>query len=279
MAYLDEIRACASAAVKSKNERDMCLVAEIFATRFYGLESGYLPEPSDCKAISRSKDGFTISFHDAHLIFRRDKSRWAVSRCADYEPQAADSHDAAVNMAGAPFAFLEGIEYAMGCLEAVGCDYQSLFQVEVEEAKSRCLKMMEYMRELERKKDRFLASLARPKFVKRATAEAAAVCEDKIPDPPTTTVTLEVARVAFKGVSGVYFLWLGDSIDYVGRANCIGSRLSPSHHRAVDEHYVSIVKMPAWRTWLVEPYYIWKFCPPLNGNVQEAAKLGFSKGD
>lgn len=286
MAFIDEIAAQAAFALRSKNEEACSAMAFFFHQRFCQFADGsHAPSSSECTGLRIDGDGFVLSFGGKHLHYRsaagHGGKRWCVSEFYDYEPRPADRSDIAVSAFSAPYSFLEGIAFCIECYEAAMRRGElSVLSAEVrdtkrelEQAKQAVVHCIDTTSEYERRLYAFMAALSRPSFVAKCLAKAATACEcpDAPPSPPSATVSVDAARVAFKGFSGVYFLWLGDKIDYVGRANCISTRLGPSHHKLDDRHRVSIVKTTISDSWIVEPYYIWRYRPRLNCESQRAS--------
>lgn len=284
MAYLDI--ACADIAIarRRKDDEAMCYMAQAFYSRFMGLEGERTAIRSyDCTGVKLHDSGFRISFSDGkHLHFANRGERWLVSEHDDSTPGNFDSHVVAVHRFGAPFAFLEGIQFCMECIQEAERSKSASFleshkdslRSEVERLEARVDFLNREARKLERISARYDKKFHTPKFIAdcREKAVAASCCKDDPPNPPESTVACSEARHIFDGIPGIYFLWNGNKIEYVGRANCIGSRLSRGHHKAdPDVHRVSAVRVDSAESWLVEPYYIWRFEPPLNSEAQKAA--------
>lgn len=291
MAFIDKLAADAEFALRSENPKHAAAMMLTFHQRFSGFADGEdAPDPDDCTGLDLREDGFTLSFGGYHLHYARAGrgDRWLASKSFADRPEVCDQHDVAVTRFGAPYAFLEGIAYCMECYRA--SHSRSTLKVLSEEmvatmrdlgkAKDAIIYCISQRRELDEKLLDAQERLRTEAFLDACMAKATAssVSPDSPPPPPAATVSPEAARLVFKGVSGIYFLWKGDSIDYVGRANCIASRLSPSHHRLSSHHRVSVVRMSRADSWAAEPYYIWRFRPPLNKEIQESLKAsGFEE--
>ncbi|NBW21304.1 MAG: hypothetical protein EBR82_76425 [Caulobacteraceae bacterium] len=278
--YMDQIRCIVKQAIESQNPQEMCDAAMLFASRFGGIGyGGHLPPPYQCSRVRKRADGFDIQLKEKTLIFSRRLNRWLLSENADDWASPYDSFDAAVNETGVPFAFLEGIQYALECIECAAGEQFRDFSYDVSKAqgelavvKSELERASCCLVELHKESNRLDRRIKGPKFKAAAHQRSkVAFAGGELPDAPTTLVSLHAAKTVFKKVSGVYFLWIDGNIDYVGRADDIAKRLS-SHHVATDEHWVSIVEMSIPDSWLNEPHYIWKHKPRLNSNVQQAAK-------
>ena len=226
------------------------------------------------KNIRITNNGFTLSFEKTHVHYSRDKGRWLACDKADDRPRPDDPHHVAVERLSVPYAFLEGMAYAIECVEAIGMN-----EVENCRAKGRAheldaalKKYLHWSRAIEEMEKQFRSK----KFQAMARARCVKFLEeyesDSPPPPPTETTTLAAAQKAFEHISGVYFLWDSDErVDYVGRANDIGKRLS-SHHVATSDHRVSVVETSRKESHLVELFYIWKLRPPKNCQVKEAKR-------
>jgi len=274
MAYIDQLHAIAMSA-KCGNKQDACQFARLIYSRFsqFDFADHLLPAPSDCTGIRLTHFGFVLSFGSIHVNYSRHQGRWLASTFSEDSPSKSDPHHVAVERLGVPFAFLEGISFCVECFEEIGMENVRNRKLEFEQEQLD-VAMKNYaqwkltIRDIEtRAKSKYWKKMARTRAEAFATLHE---CNEP-PMPPTDTVSLDIARKAFVGVSGIYFLWKSDEIEYVGRSNCIGSRLSPSHHRAQSGHRVSVVSMPIPDSWIAECFYIWKYRPPLNGPVRKAA--------
>jgi hypothetical protein len=267
--YLEQIHAFAVAVLRSKNPEDTASLVSFFHDRFSGFESEghWVPEADECTAVLTSDRGFTLSFGTRHIHYSSYYGRWLATEKTDDEPQLTDAHHVAVSKLGAPFAFLEGLQFGIECVAAAGVasvkhKQASVAASEMERAVERYIHWRAAANEMERR-------VKSKHFQKMAKERAAIVWSngDAMPDPPSQTTTVEIARTAFAETSGVYFLWGDSEIEYVGRADRIGKRISSSHHRLQPHHRVSVIEMPAGESWVAECYYIWKYRPVLNGQV------------
>lgn len=277
MAYLDELRARIVWAHRSNNTEAMLALAHEFYERYSWSEKGE-PCPSyKCTAARSTMGGFSLSFGDVHLTYSKRGKKWCVCGHPDYLPSAGDSHDVAAHMFSAPFSFLEGIAFCIECVEAAQENgalaimerHLESKRKELELADLRLSRVLDRYYELKQDVKSMESRLRSPDVVKgnRGKASAAAAGED-YPPPPTTTLSLDAFRAAFSGVSGVYFFWNGDSIDYVGRADCIATRVRPSHEHLEPHHRFSAIPMSIRDTHIKELYYIGRYEPPLNGQVR-----------
>lgn len=275
MAYIDELYAMACS-IEDKDADSIVRLCQLLYRRVFCQDFGShrLADPSGCKQIRLTSSGFTLSFENTHVHYSRDRSRWLASNNPDDSPRMDDPHHVAVEKLSAPYAFLEGLAYGLECVEAVGMN-----EVENRRARGKAheldaalKKYLYWAREIEEMERRFRSE----KFQSMARARCVKFFEeyesDSPPPPPTETTTLDAAQKAFVGISGVYFLWdSSDRVDYVGRANDIGKRLS-SHHVATNDHRVSVVETSRKESHLVELFYIWKLRPPKNCQVKEAKR-------
>lgn len=291
MAFIDIIAADAEFALRSENPKHAAAMMLAFHQRFAGFADGEdAPDPDDCTGLELREDGFVLSFGGKHLHYGRTGRgfRWYVGESSDARPDVRDQHDVAVTRFGAPYAFLEGISYCMECyrvshsrstLKVLSEEIANAMR-DLEKAKDAIIYCVRQQRELDEKLLDKQERLRTEPFLDICMAKATAslASSESPPPPPAATVSPEAARLVFKGVSGIYFLWKDDSIDYVGRANCIGSRLHPSHHRLKPHHRVSVVRMNRADSWVAEPYYIWWLRPTLNKEIQESSKAsGFEE--
>jgi hypothetical protein len=85
------------------------------------------------------------------------------------------------------------------------------------------------------------------------------------PTPPGPAIFPSVGGADIPDAPGIYFLWSGDRISYVGRSVSLTSRLRlGGHHRLTETHRISYLVMPKKDITFAEYYYIGKYCPPLN---------------
>lgn len=274
MAYIDELYALACS-LEERDADSIVRVCQLLYRRiFYGdFGSHLLGDPSECEKIRITNSGFTISFGKNHVHYCRDRGRWLACGKPDERPRLDDPHHVAVERLSAPYAFLEGLAYGIECVEAVGMN-----EVENRRAKGKAheldaalKKWLYWSREIaameKRVRSKKFQSLARARCVKFFEEHE----RDSPPAPPTDTTSLDAALAAFNGISGVYFLWdSGGGLDYIGRANNIGKRLT-YHHVAKSDHRVSVVETSRQESHLAELFYIWKFRPPQNCQSKAAA--------
>jgi len=291
VAFIDIIAADAEFALRSENPKHAAAMMLAFHHRFSGFADGEdAPDPDDCIGLELREDGFALSFCDRNLHYARTGrgERWLVSESVGDRPEFRDQHDVAVTRFGAPYAFLEGISYCMECYRAshsrstlkVLSQEMAAAMRDLEKVKDAIIYCVRQRRELDEKLLDAQERLRTEPFLDTCIAKAtvSSALPESPPSPPAATVSPEAARLVFKGVSGVYFLWKDDTIDYVGRANCISSRLSPRHHRLMPHHRVSVVRMNRADSWVAEPYYIWRFRPPLNKEIQNSiSEQGFEE--
>lgn len=282
MAAIDLYASEIAWAYANKKTEAMALIAHAFYSRLGFTDKLPAIDPYDVVAVKAVESGFWIKFKDGtYLHHTRRPERWCISKSDTDKPKPFDSHDFVIEKMCVPFAFLQGIAFAFDCIENTSRESVSLF---VEEAEKKTRQEAE-------KADQALSSfchwhnqarLARDKH-KRLTEEVRASVGESVlkqggvvivpaasdnepPPPPTSSISMLAAKALFAGKSGIYFLWRDDEIVYVGRANCISTRLS-GHHVAEPTDFVSVVEMPAGESWVAEPYYIWKLRPRLNGEV------------
>lgn len=288
MAYIDELAAIAANAVNSEDDALVNAVAHSFYERFSGFaECAWIPSTEKCTAFSFDRFGFTLSFGDRKLKYNRDGKRWLVSECGDRGPDHWCAHDVAVHRFSAPFSFLEGMAFLVECLLEIGEDSVEEQKVNVRRFFGREFDRLEEEKEQHKKTIKVYLDLCAdirsmeqrlksPRITQQAKKRCVIVAnddDDVPPPPPRETMSIDVTRAAMAGVSGCYFLWDDDKIDYVGQAGCIAKRLSPSHHRLQPHHRVSVVEMPEDRSVIAESYYIWRYEPPLNGPIAESRRI------
>ena len=280
MAYIDELVAYANWASAQDDPQKIIGVARAFYDRFRGFGNGHFLRVSGCTDVGRTNDGFRLSFGERHLHYFKRNGRWVVSEFKDDYSHPSDSHDVAVHAASAPFSFLEGISFAFECIEEIGVNAKELAEKDAkrlkEESDAMFKKAWTYHADACVEVDRMKSRLKSPKITLSAKKRCVVVAnddDDVPPPPPRETMSIDVTRAAMAGVSGCYFLWDDDKIDYVGQAGCIAKRLSPSHHRLQPHHRVSVVEMPEDRSVIAESYYIWRYEPPLNGPIAESRRI------
>jgi hypothetical protein len=283
MAAIDIWAADIRRAMASKNHEAVCAIAENFFRRM-GYENTPFEtfDTDDVESLKKTSCGFCIKLAgDSFLHFSRSPERWCVSGSAEDFPQVWDSPIYTIERLRVPFAFLEGILFAMECYEAAaakGCASLEADKKTAEAGRLRDIvidRVCAYRGELRVLKEKIKSlqsSLSQP-YTKEFMQQKSSVAVrnltgrgQQFPDPPAKTISILAAKTVYSGVSGVYFVWRCGEIAYVGRANCIATRLA-SHHKAQAGDYISVVKMDAGVTWVAEPYYIWKYQPRLNGEV------------
>lgn len=85
------------------------------------------------------------------------------------------------------------------------------------------------------------------------------------PNPPTLKYPIkEKKSEAFPEQSGIYFLWAGSTITYVGQSVNLRNRLTLSHHQAKIYHTVSWLLFEPHDLLFAESYYIGTLRPTLN---------------
>lgn len=280
VAYIDELIAYANWASKQDDPKKIIDIAKVFYDRFHGFGSDHWMESSGCTDAERTQDGFRLTFGDRHLHYFRSNGRWVVSELKDDRSHPADSHDVAIHASSAPFSFLEGVSFAFECIDEIGTNAKEIAEKDAarlkEEANQVFKKAWLYKADTFREVDSLQSRLKAPRIKLSAKKRCVVVAnndDDVPPAPPRETMSIDVTRAAMAGVSGCYFLWDDDKIDYVGQAGCIAKRLSPSHHRLQQNHRVSVVEMPEDRSLIAESYYIWRYEPPLNGPVAESRRI------
>jgi hypothetical protein len=101
----------------------------------------------------------------------------------------------------------------------------------------------------------------------RATTEECAMAA-----PPIEAISVDNAKIVFKGMSGVYFIYRDHRIFYVGKAYDVAKRIADAKHPSQDTDLINVVRMPRWKIHIAELYYIWKYRPPANGEVRKEAE-------
>lgn len=283
MAAIDLYAAEIAWAHQSGNDKALSLIAHSFYSRLGYDKRMPNVDPEDVVAAKATDFGFWLKFVDGtYLHYRRQGGRWCISKSDSDAPQSFDAHDYVIEKMCVPFAFLQGLSFAFECLESISRDSLSLFVEDAQKAaadadrrKDEALdRLIKYEARAHKAKLRHesilkeIKVLASGKFLETSgVVRILTSASDDPPAPPAASVSVPVAKASLVGRSGVYFLWRGGEIVYVGRANCIAKRLS-GHHVAEAGDFVSFIEMPASETWVVEPYYIWKLRPRLNGEVQ-----------
>lgn len=275
MAYLDEIAFAASVLMQSKQQSENAAFTYVVTQRFRDWGKKWVPHSDECTGVSNDEDGFCLSFENKHLHFKRQNKRWCVSERKDDKPQSFDSHDVAIEQFSAPFAFLEGMAFFSECLDSALLSNLELRTKTEKKLEKRIKEKVDFLINVQHKIRKASACLTDEHVV--CLSQRSSVLFDTErkcpPDAPSDCIHPDAARLAFKNKSGCYFLWNDSVIEYVGRANCIGSRLS-GHHKLSPDHYVSCVLMPKKESWFAEAYYIWKYRPKLNGESSRAERGG-----
>jgi hypothetical protein len=242
------------------------------------LDSDYAEE------IKAHHDGFYIKFAGLYLHCRKHRERWCVSESATDTPQVFDSYLRFVNYTGAPFSFFEGIRFALACLENVQNEENDRICASIEQkrlaANQSCELELAKWSNIHSDCERLKKRIAKMHEELRAAGSVAAsqnavslpiaglqAMLDELPMPPDEAVSVPCVIQNLVGVSGVYFLWRGGEIVYVGRAECISSRFK-NHHVAEPSDHVSVIAMPENETHLAELVYIAAYKPRLNKEVR-----------
>jgi hypothetical protein len=77
------------------------------------------------------------------------------------------------------------------------------------------------------------------------------------PDVPAPTITPDKDGIGLPSAPGIYFLWKGDKIDYVGKSIRLCNRLKLGSHHVLDvEHRISYILMCESELTWAECYYI-----------------------
>jgi len=287
MAGITELKYDLLAAYKRGDIEFATQIVAAFCSRMEEYSSR-LPEgwlDADCaEEIRLHGEGFYIKFGGLYLHCRRRQERWCVSESKHRGPSTFDSYLHFVNYTAAPFSFFEGIRFALECMENVQHEENDQIFVSLEkkrlEAKRNCDFELEryssmrgdyaWMKErIEKMREELRASryaTASQKAVSLPIAGLQAMM-DELPNPPSETVSVTCAIQNLAGVSGVYFIWRGGEIVYVGRADCIRKRFR-NHHVAVPSDHISVIEMPENETHLAELVYIAAYRPPLNKEVR-----------
>jgi hypothetical protein len=240
-----------------------------------------------------TSDGFYIKMDGKYLHCKRHRERWCVSDSATDTPHPCDSHFEFVRLAGAPFPFFEGVRFAIECMEAVSRKSSAFAFADIEkkykEANQKYemelgkwSRLHERCEQLKEARERILAELRSVANVS-ATQRAVSVpvsgldaMKASLPQPPRETVSVLCATENMVGVSGIYFIWRGGKVVYVGRSQCVASRLK-KHHVADAADHVSVVSMPNSETHLAELVYIAAYKPKLNSQVRDSLEAKRSR--
>ena len=140
------------------------------------------------------------------------------------------------------------------------------FRVTAREHAEAMASLEEVKRQVHEEKRKLARLKASPRRIEKCSVQAS-WCE--YPPVPEWRMPHSIAVCEFKGTSGIYVAYEGEQVAYVGRARCIGSRLS-SHHKVTPAHMISVVKMPNSETHIAELFYIATLRPPLNSQAMKA---------
>jgi len=94
---------------------------------------------------------------------------------------------------------------------------------------------------------------------------------DMYPDVPHPTFMPHREGIGLPETAGVYFLWSGDAVEYVGKATRLSNRLRlGSHHILREDHLISFVFADACNLDWTECFYIGALRPKLNFGMSAA---------
>ncbi len=100
----------------------------------------------------------------------------------------------------------------------------------------------------------------RPVIVQQPEPGGQIIFPNRYPPVPSLMLTPDLPKA-----SGIYFLWLGNGIDYVGQARRLRDRLRlGAHHVLTAAHRVSFLTFPRKELNWAECYYIGLTRPPKN---------------
>jgi len=99
----------------------------------------------------------------------------------------------------------------------------------------------------------------------RAAYLARDLASQPYPDVPAPFISPSFDGAELPETSGIYFLWAGDAVEYVGQSvNLRGRVRLPGHHRLKSDHRISFVFVDAHELDWAECWYIGALKPKLN---------------
>jgi hypothetical protein len=289
MSGITQYRCELIAAVLRSDVKLATMIVDDFCSRISDsagkFDHGWLMSDA-AEEIKVTSGGFYIKMAGKYLHCKRHRERWCVSESNDDTPRPSDAHLDFVAYAGAPFPFFEGVRFAIECMETVAEKSTSNVFADLErkykEARLKYERELEHWSRIRDERDKYEDRLARILTTMRTAKNVAATqravslpvagldaMASSLPQPPKDTVSVLCAIENMAGVSGIYFIWRGGEIVYVGRSQCVSSRLK-THHVADTSDHVSVVAMPNGETYLAELVYIAAYKPRLNGQVRDS---------
>jgi hypothetical protein len=259
----DTYREIISAAVAAGDDRQIAEIASEFYDRLFDRPV-------------RNWDVGEIVSNGATWSMKLDDGVWLVRCCSTKQWSISDRPDATnihckqhrvAERLGAPLAFLEGLYEGVRSLEQFhGTPLVSLNE-KVAKARQDVEKQCELLFHLERQAEKKKKLLSQKNILQEITLRAT-TDGLTLPAPPKEAITVQDAKDAFKGISGVYFVYRELELWYIGKAYDVAKRLRSKSHPSEETDLVSVVRLPKHRIHLAEMFYIWKYRPQANGEVR-----------
>lgn len=118
--------------------------------------------------------------------------------------------------------------------------------------------------------------------LQRDFAQASAACvpvtmvDGAYPPPPRGTIRPSNDGAGLPETAGIYFLWAGDAVEYVGQSIKLCARARMGHDRLRKDHLISYITVDARELDWAECWYIGALRPKLN--FSRTSKLGLGRG-
>jgi hypothetical protein len=123
------------------------------------------------------------------------------------------------------------------------------------------------------KKVEAMCSVANASLQVKQTESQQAVLTRQYPEAPTARMSWEDVRIAYKGTPGVYFVWSGDRIVYVGATKKgMYERLTSGHDNATKADTFSFLEIDEHEVYFAEAVYIARHAPVRNAIVASVIK-------
>jgi hypothetical protein len=259
----DTYRQIIAAAIADGDQAKVCAIAKEFYDRLF-------ERPVKSWNVGRIiSDGgiWAMEIEQGKWLVRCCSTKqWSISDTPGGSSVTCKQHRVAEKL-GAPLAYLEGLYDAVTSLEAFHGTCLSALQSKldrtVEQVHARCATLMSLNDSLEKAKKKLQRKSVLETVISRATVDGA-----DMPSPPKEAISVDDAKIAFKGMSGVYFIYRDRKLLYIGKAYDVAKRLCDKSHPSVDADLVSVVRLPKHSIHRAELYYIWKYGPPANGEIR-----------
>lgn len=268
MAWIaDTYRQIISAAMASGDEQQICEIAHEFYDRLF---SNPVKE-WDIGRIISDRWNWSMQLNDGTWLVRCCSTKqWSISDRPNSTNFYCKQHSVAEKL-GVPLCYLEGIYDAVRSMEEFHGTSLSLLQDKLQstnkDIEHQYALLVRLGNEVAKRRRQLSKNSVLELIMLRATTEECAMAA-----PPIEAISVDNAKIVFKGMSGVYFIYRDHRIFYVGKAYDVAKRIADAKHPSQDTDLINVVRMPRWKIHIAELYYIWKYRPPANGEVRKEAE-------